>query len=73
MKNENLFLSIIVVIISVLIIWWALKAALFIGWAIGGGIGVLIAILFLFGLLDIGWLLGLLAFIILFNFIFDLF
>lgn len=73
MKKENIFLSAVVIALSVILIWFALKTALFIGWIIGGGIGIIVAVLFLFSLIDLGWLFTIIAFVILVNFLLNLF
>lgn len=73
MIKENLFLAIVVGLVSLAVVIFAIKATLFIGWAIGGGLGIILALLFLFGILDLGWFFGFITFIIILNFLFDLF
>ena len=76
MNNNNgmgLVWTILTVILAAVLIYFVVKGVLFIGWAVGGVVGVILAICILLGVLNTGGFIGTIIGVLLLIWLIDFF
>lgn len=67
----NWIWGVLSLIVAAVLIYFVVQGVLFVGWAIGGVLGVLLVALLVLGVLEASWVLGLIVLIIVLNLLFN--